>query len=87
MLEDLPVLEQQVIEVDIERDAGKTILLSTHYLDEAESMCDLIGLLHDGKLVAEGTLAELRQLSGEDRLSSIFLKVIHAEQPRLCDQP
>lgn len=59
-----------------ERDEGKTIILSTHYLDEAESMCDQIGLLHNGRLVAEGDLESLRARSGEQRLSSIFLRLI-----------
>jgi ABC-type multidrug transport system ATPase subunit len=44
-----------------QRDAGKTIILSMHYLDEAESMCDKIGLLHDGRLVAEGDIETLRE--------------------------
>ena len=35
----------------------------------------------NGKLVAEGTLEELRAFSGEQRLSSIFLKVVHADHP------
>ncbi len=61
-----------------ERDEGKAIILSTHYLNEAEDMCDQIGLLHNGTLVAEGDLASLRSLSGKERLSSIFLEVIHA---------
>ncbi len=63
-----------------ERDNGKTIILSTHYLDEAETLCDQIGLLHDGRLVAEGDLEALRNLSGEERLSNIFLKIIHADE-------
>ena len=63
-----------------ERDAGKTIILSTHYLDEAETLCDQIGLLHDGRLVAEGDLEALRNLSGEERLSNIFLKIIHVDE-------
>jgi len=63
-----------------ERQAGKTIVLSTHYLDEAEQMCDRIGLLHNGRLVAEGTIEELRERTGEDRLSAIFLQLIR--QPR-----
>ena len=50
-------------------------------IDEAETMCDKIGLLHDGRLVAEGDLESLRGVSGEHRLSSIFLKLIHANQP------
>ena len=81
----LDVLSNRVILDFIvrEREVGKTIILSTHYLDEAESMCDQIGLLHDGRLVAEGTLDELRQFSGEHRLSSIFLKVVHADHPLL----
>ncbi len=40
---------------------GTTILLTTHLLDEAERLCDRIGLLKQGTLVAEGTLTELRQ--------------------------
>jgi ABC-type Na+ transport system ATPase subunit NatA len=43
-------------------------------------MCDRIGLLHEGQLVAEGDLAALRSLSGEQRLSNIFLKLIHADE-------
>jgi len=41
---------------------GMTILLTTHLLDEAERLCDRIGLLKQGRIQAEGTLSELRQL-------------------------
>ncbi|MDX2241007.1 MAG: ABC transporter ATP-binding protein [Leptolyngbyaceae cyanobacterium bins.302] len=41
---------------------GMTILLTTHLLDEAERLCDRIGILKQGKILAEGSLAELRQL-------------------------
>ncbi len=58
-----------------ERDNRKSIILSTHYLDEAETLCDRIGLLHEGRLVAEGTVEALRALSGEQRLSDIFLRL------------
>lgn len=78
----LDVLSNRVILEYIrrERARGKTIILSTHYLDEAETMCDQIGLLHDGRLIAEGTLQQLRTLSGEERLSNIFLKLIHVDE-------
>lgn len=78
----LDVLSSRVILEYIrrQRDAGKTVILSTHYLDEAEDLCDRIGLLHDGYLVAEGTIESLRNQSGERRLSNIFLKVIHADE-------
>lgn len=78
----LDVLSNRVILEYIrrERERGKTILLSTHYLDEAETMCDCIGLLHDGKLIAEGDIDHLRRLSGQTRLSSIFLSLIRADE-------
>ena len=43
------------------KNQGITILLTTHLLDEAERLCDRIGILKQGTLLAEGTLAELRQ--------------------------
>ena len=79
----LDVLSNRVILEYIrrQRDAGKTIILSTHYLDEAESLCDRIGLLHEGRIVAEGDLTALQALSGEQRLSNIFLKLVGADGP------
>ena len=63
-----------------QRDAGKTILLSTHYLDEAEALCDCIGLLHHGRLIAEGDMTALRDKTGLDHLTDIFLCLI-GEKP------
>ena len=76
----LDVLTNRIILDFIRREsaAGKTVLLSTHYLDEAEAMCTRVGLLHHGKLIAEGTLPELRELSGQDKLTDIFLKLVQA---------
>ena len=58
-----------------ERERGKAILLSTHYLDEAESLCDRVGLLHRGKLIAEGDMAALRSQTGCERLTEAFLSL------------
>jgi ABC-2 type transport system ATP-binding protein len=56
------------------RDRGTTILMSTHVLEIAERMCDRIGIINDGKLIAEGTMAELRlQAKGQQSLEDIFL--------------
>jgi len=79
----LDVLSNRVILDFIrrERDEGKTIVLSTHYLDEAESMCDVIGLLHNGRLIAEGTLDSLRAATGKVRLSDIFLALVSDHEP------
>jgi ABC-2 type transport system ATP-binding protein len=41
---------------------GTTVLLTTQYLDEAEQLADRIAILHEGRIIANGTLAELRQL-------------------------
>ncbi|MBN2560758.1 MAG: ABC transporter ATP-binding protein [Phycisphaerae bacterium] len=58
---------------------GKAIILSTHYLDEAETLCDRFGLLHEGKLMAMGDLPALREQSGRKRLSEIFLHLCGLE--------
>lgn len=58
---------------------GKTIILSTHYLDEAETICGRFGLLYEGRLMAEGTLEELQRVSGRRRLSEIFLRMCGQE--------
>ncbi len=41
---------------------GTTVLLTTQYLDEAEALADRIAILHEGRIIADGTLAQLRQL-------------------------
>jgi ABC-2 type transport system ATP-binding protein len=43
------------------KNQGITVLLTTHLLEEAERLCDRIGILKDGQIVAEGTLSELRE--------------------------
>ena len=54
---------------------GHTVFLSTHLLDTAEKVCDRIGILDQGRLRAEGTMAELRGLGGEQSLEAIFLRL------------
>ncbi len=47
---------------------GTAIMYTTHYLEEAETLCQRIGIIDHGRLLAEGTLAELQQRLGGDRL-------------------
>ncbi len=47
---------------------GTAILYTTHYLDEAELLCQRMGIIDQGRLLAEGTLAELQERLGGDRL-------------------
>ena len=57
-------------------DKGKTVFFSTHVLEVAEKICDKIAIINKGKLIAEGTMAELKQKAGkEESLERIFLEV------------
>jgi sodium transport system ATP-binding protein len=58
------------------RDRGKTVIFSTHIMSEVEKLCDVIGIIQSGKLLAEGTLAQLRNNYAEDDLEEIFVKVV-----------
>ena len=64
---------------------GTTVLLTTQYLDEAEQLADRIAILHDGRIIAEGTLAELKALlppakveyvEKQPSLEEIFLAIV-----------
>jgi ABC-2 type transport system ATP-binding protein/sodium transport system ATP-binding protein len=57
------------------RAEGKAVILTTHRLDEAERVCTRLGLLHEGQLVSEGTLDELRAQTGCATLVEMFLKL------------
>jgi ABC-2 type transport system ATP-binding protein len=54
-------------------DQGKTLFFSTHIMEVAEKLCDRIGIINKGKLVACGSMDELRKLNEEQSLEHIFL--------------
>lgn len=56
------------------RDAGTTVFLTTHVLQIAQAVCDRVGILDRGRLVAVGSLAELRAREQED-LEDVFVRV------------
>ncbi len=61
---------------------GSTVFLSTHILEIAERVCDRVGILDQGRLVAEGTMEDLRtqaQSSEETTLEDLFLKLTGSE--------
>ncbi len=69
---------------------GTTVLLTTQYLDEAEHLADRIAILHDGRIIANGTLAELKELlppatveyvEKQPTLEEVFLAVVGAQPP------
>jgi len=59
---------------------GTAIVVSSHVMDEAER-CDRLGLIRLGRLLAEGTVAELLELAGAARLEEAFLRLSEAEAP------
>jgi sodium transport system ATP-binding protein len=63
-----------------ERAAGRAIVLSTHVMSEAEYLCDRIILIHEGRIVDQGTLAELLARAGQANLTDAFLH--HVERSR-----
>ena len=58
------------------RQRGKTVIFSTHVMNEAEKLCDVVGIIQSGKLLAEGSLAELRDRYHETDLEEIFVKIV-----------
>jgi ABC-2 type transport system ATP-binding protein len=50
-----------------------TVVLTTHYLEEAEALADRIGIMHQGKLQAIGTLSELKEQTDMNNIEEIFL--------------
>ena len=62
---------------------GVTVFMSTHSLEVAEETCDRIGIIHQGQLIAAGTLDELRRQAGahsNSKLESVFLKLTGGEE-------
>jgi ABC-2 type transport system ATP-binding protein len=66
---------------------GTTVLLTTQYLDEAEQLADQIAILHDGRVIVNGTLAELKQflppakveyVEKQPTLEDVFLSLVGA---------
>jgi ABC-2 type transport system ATP-binding protein len=84
----LLILDEPTAGVDVElrlelwhyvqkvRDEGTTILLTTHYLEEAEQLCDRIAFIAEGRIVAEGTSAQLAAQFGVAGLEDAYLEIV-----------
>ena len=69
-------------------DAGKTVLLTTHYMFEADSLCDRIAVIANGRIVAEGTPAELKDHVADSTVVEVeVFGVDEADVLRLRDLP
>jgi ABC-2 type transport system ATP-binding protein len=84
----LLILDEPTAGVDVElrlelwryvqqiNEEGTTILLTTHYLEEAERLCDRIAFIHDGQIVAQGTSQELASEFGVASLEDAYLELV-----------
>jgi ABC-2 type transport system ATP-binding protein len=78
---DLIVLDEPTVGMDVsarqafwgtmraQADAGRTVLFATHYLEEADSIADRVLVLHRGRLIADGTAAEIKAKAGARRIT------------------
>lgn len=81
--------------LELNREHRMTMLLTTHYMEEVEYLCDRIGIMDKGTLIEKGTLAELRQKHGEgivmkqkgDRWEYLFFPTLVAANQYLDQQP
>jgi ABC-2 type transport system ATP-binding protein len=84
----LLILDEPTAGVDIElrlelwhyvqqiNNEGTTILLTTHYLEEAEQLCDRIAFINEGNIVAQGSSAELSARYGVSTLEDAYLELV-----------
>ena len=57
-----------------------TVVLTTHYMEEAEALCDRIGIMKEGRLIALGTVPELCALAGKDGFEAAFVALVKGEK-------
>lgn len=69
------------------RARGKTVVFSTHTMREAEKLCDRVGIIHQGRMLAEGTVAEVRAQGGGSDLEEAFAALIAAAPPLHGHEP
>lgn len=56
-----------------------TIILTTHYMEEAEALSDRIGIMKDGRLLALGTVNELKEKSGKEKIEDAFVSIVKGD--------
>jgi sodium transport system ATP-binding protein len=62
--------------INAEKGRGKAIIFSTHVMHEAEKLCDRIGIIHKGSIIAVGTPAELKDRACAPDMDEAFVKLV-----------
>lgn len=66
--------------IELLKNQGRCVLFSTHYMDEAERLCDNIGIIVNGVIIALGSPAELRARTGKNNLEDAFVELAGTRQ-------
>jgi len=66
------------------KEAGHSVILSTHIMQEVAALCDRIIIIADGRIAADGTAQELLEKSGCDSLEDAFVRLIGSEEGLLA---
>ena len=85
----LDPLHARVVKQELQKRCqnGLTVMMSTHLLNVAEELADRIGIIDGGKLIALGTLEELRMGKDAEALEEIFLKLFEKDESTNLDHP
>ncbi|ASJ07899.1 3-dehydroquinate dehydratase [Thermococcus siculi] len=62
------------------RAEGKSVVFSTHVLALAEMICDRVGVIYNGEIIAEGTVEQLKEFAHEESLEDVFLKLTESQE-------
>ena len=62
-----------------EKERGKTVLYSTHYMEEAEYLCDRIIVINQGRIIGSGSVDELKESTGSENLREVFRSLLKKE--------
>src|SRR5260370_41840117 len=65
------------------KDQGKCIIFSTHIMREVEKLCDRVAIIHKGRILADGSVPELRESYGQHDMEELFFDLIskHEQEP------
>ena len=67
------------------RDAGKSIIFSTHIMSEVEKLCDRVAIIHKGAILATGTHDDLCQTHGQASMEDLFFALIDQYDEQLVE--
>jgi sodium transport system ATP-binding protein len=73
---DIMAAREVVLFVKRARAGGQCVVLSTHVMSEVEKLCDEVAIIEKGRVLAHGTLAELKAQHGEEDIEEVFFKLV-----------